>query len=202
MLSMVINAGQCQPFVSDRGSRNDLRVVQSKKEKPMSSKLSKPFAASRGSALVLASMLVLGFGLPAVAQSVDDGSQNGLEGTWRAQVTVNVCHTSIVIRTFPAIFAFAKGGTVTFTTAGQPPSISTPGLGVWHHMSGHTYSAVSEVFGFTPAGIWAQTSRLTRLIEVSKDANQFTDNIALEVLDANGNVIGTGCGTTVATRLE
>ena len=169
----------------------------------MSSRKSERFAASRGTAaMLLAGMLIVGFGLQAAAQSVDDGSQNGLEGTWRAWVTVNVCHTSIVIRTFPAIFAFAKGGTVTFTTAGQPPSISTPGLGVWHHLTAHTYSAVSEVFGFTPAGTWAQTNRLTRLIEVSKDGNQFTDNIALEMFDTNDNLIGTGCGTTVATRLE
>jgi hypothetical protein len=41
-----------------------------------------------------------------------------------------------------------------------------------------------------------------RSIEVSRDGNQFTDNIALEMFDTNGNVIGTGCGTTVATRFE
>lgn len=168
----------------------------------MSSRKSERFAASRGTAaMLLAGMLVLGFGLPAAAQSVDDGSQ-GLEGTWRAQVTVNVCHTNIVIRTFPGLFAFAKGGTVTFTSAGQPPSISTPGLGVWHHMSGHTYSAVSEVFMFTAAGAWAQTHRLTRLIEVNNAGNGYTDTIALEIFDTNGTLVATGCGTTVATRLE
>ncbi len=49
----------------------------------MTSRKSKRFAASRGTAaLVLAGMLVLGPGLTAMAQSVD--AQNGLEGTWRA----------------------------------------------------------------------------------------------------------------------
>ena len=95
----------------------------------MSSKLPKRFTASRASALVLVGMLVLGSGFMAMAQSVDAGSQNGLEGTWRAQVTVRNCQTGVALRTFPALFAFAKGGTVTFTTAGQLPSLSTPGPG-------------------------------------------------------------------------
>jgi hypothetical protein len=200
---MVINDGLCNPSVSDRGSRNYLSVVQSKKEKPMSSRKPERFAGSRGTAaMLLAGMLVLGFGLRATAQSVDDGSNNGLEGTWRAQVTVRDCLTGVALRAFPATFAFAKGGTVTFTTAGQLPSVATPGLGAWHHMDGHTYTAVSEVFIFSPAGAWIQTHRFTRVIEVSRDANKFTDTIGLEIFDTDGNLIATGCGTTVANRLE
>ena len=168
----------------------------------MSSGKSKRFAASRWTtALVLAGMLVLGFGLTAMAQSVDAGSPNGLEGTWRAQVTVNDCQTGTVLRTFPALFAFAKGGTVTFTTAGQLPSLATPGLGVWRHMDGHTYSAVSEVFIFSPAGAWIQTHRLTRIIEVPQ-RERIYGYVALEIFDTHGNLIATGCGTTVASRME
>ena len=165
----------------------------------MSSKMSKPFAASRGSALVLAGMLVLASGLTAAAQG-DDGAR--LEGTWRAQLTVRDCQTSAVLRTFPAMLAFNKGGTVTATTAGQLPSLSTSILGVWHHINGHTYSAVTEAFIFSPAGAWIQTQRLTRLIQVSTDANAFTDTVALEILGTDGNVIVTGCGSTVASRME
>jgi hypothetical protein len=203
MLSMVIGAGQCNPSVSDRGSSNYLSVVQSKKEKLMSSGKSERFASSRGTAaMILAGMLVLGLGLTARAQSADDGSNNDLEGTWRAQVTVRDCQTGVALRAFPATFAFAKGGTVTFTTAGQLPSLATPGLGAWHHMDGHTYTAVSEVFIFSTAGAWIQTHRFTRFIEVSRDANKFTDAIGLEIFNTDGNLIATGCGTTVANRLK
>jgi hypothetical protein len=146
-------------------------------------------------------MLVLVFGLTAMAQSEGNGS-NGLEGTWRAQVTVRDCQTGAALRSFPAMFAFAKGGSVTFTTAGQLPSLATPGLGAWHHVDGHRYSAVSEVFIFSPAGAWIQTHRLTRVIEIRNDANEFTDTIALEIFDTSGNQIATGCGGTVASRLE
>jgi hypothetical protein len=166
----------------------------------MTSRDLKRFAASRGTAaLVLAGMLVLGSGLTARAQEEDAGS---LEGTWRLQITVRDCQTGQALRTFPALFAFAKGGTLTATTAGQLPSLSTPNLGVWRHTDGHTYSAVSETFIFSPAGAWTQTHRLTRVIEIGNDANEFTDTVALQIFDTNGNLIVTGCATSVASRFE
>ncbi len=169
----------------------------------MSSGKSKRFAASRGAAaLVLGGLLVLGFGTTARAHAEDGGSGNGLEGTWRAQLTIQDCQTGAVLRTFPARFAFAKGGTLTVTTAGQPPSLNTAGLGVWRHTVDHSYSAVSEAFIFSAAGAWTSTQRLTRLIQVGIGGNTFTDIVALEILDTNGNVIVTGCGTTVGTRME
>jgi hypothetical protein len=163
----------------------------------------KRFAAFGGTAaLVLAGMLVLGSGLTARARAQDAESQNGLEGTWRVQVTVRDCQTGQAQRTFPALFAFAKGGTLTATTAGQLPSLSTPNLGVWRHTDGHSFSAVSETFIFGSAGAWTQTHRLTRVIEIGIDGDTFTDTIALEIFDTNGNLIVTGCGTSVASRFE
>jgi hypothetical protein len=169
----------------------------------MSSGKSKRFAASRWTAvLVLAGMLVLGFGLTTMAESEGPGAPNGLEGTWRAQVSVRDCQTGVALRNFSAVFVFAKGGTLTVTTAGQPPSLNTPGQGVWRHMHGHTYSAESEAFIFSSAGAWTQTQRLTRIIEVASHGNTYTDFIGLEIFDTNGNLITTGCGTTVGSRME
>ena len=165
----------------------------------MTSISSKRFAASgKAAALVLAGMLFLGSGSSAMAQS----EGNRLEGTWRVQVTVLDCQTGAVLRTFPALFAFAKGGTVTNTTAGQSPAIFTPGFGVWRHTQGRTYTAVSEAFVFDPTGVWIQTHRLTRSIELEGDADEFTDSINLEIFDTSGNLITTGCGTSVATRFK
>jgi hypothetical protein len=139
----------------------------------------------------------------AVAQSEESGSARGLEGTWNAQLTVTDCdNPNTVLRTFPAKFAYAKGGTLTVTTAGQLPSLNTPGLGVWNHMYGRTYSAVSEAFIFSSAGAWTSTQRLTRVIVVSRDAKAYTDAVALEILDTSGHVIVTGCATSVASRME
>ena len=88
------------------------------------------------------------------------------------------------------------------TTAGQLPALSTTGLGVWRHTDGHAYSAVSEAFVFSTAGVWTQTHRLTRVIQIGDDTDDFTDTVALQIFDANGNLIVTGCGTTVATRFK
>ena len=172
-------------------------------ETPLTSRNLKRLAASRGTAaLVLVGMLVLGSGLTARARAQNDGSNNGLEGTWRVQVTVRDCQTGGAQRTFPALFTFAKGGTLTVTTAGQLPALSTTGLGVWRHTDGHTYSAVSEAFVFSSAGAWTQTHRLTRTIEIGNDANEFTDTVALKIFDTSGNLIVTGCATSVASRFE
>ena len=118
------------------------------------------------------------------------------------QLTVRDCQTGQALRTFPAVFTFAKGGTATVIAAGQLPSLATTGLGAWRHAHAHNYSAATDAFVFSPAGVWIQTHRLTRAIEVSIDGDAFTDTVALEIFDTNGNVIVTGCATSVASRLE
>jgi hypothetical protein len=175
---------------------------EKKENAPMTSGNLKRFAASRGAALVLAGLLVLGSGLPATAQSDDDGTPNGLEGTWRVTITVQVCQTQQVLKTVQGLFAFAKGGTLTYATTGQPPSATTTGLGVWKHTNGHSYSAVSEVYIFSPAGVWIQTHRLTRAIDVSSDGDEFSDSLALQIFDTSNNQIGTGCGRSIGNRMK
>ena len=157
----------------------------------------------RTAVLLVAGMLFLGSGPRARAQSGGDTSQRGLEGGWRLQVTVRDCNTGQPLRpTFPAVFTFAKGGTATVITAGQLPSLATPGLGVWRHTQDHDYSAVTDAFVFSTAGVWIQTHRLTRTIQVSIDGESFIDQVALQVLDTAGNPIATGCAASVANRLE
>ena len=172
--------------------------------------VTRSFTAAVVPLIVLAAVL-FGASLSAVAQSEESGSargleatwRDGLEGTWNAQLTVTDCNNpNTVLRTFPAKFSYAKGGTLTVTTAGQLPSLSTAGLGIWNHMYGRTYSAVSEAFIFSSAGAWTSTQRLTRVIVVSRDAKAYTDAVALEILDTSGHVIVTGCATSAASRME
>jgi hypothetical protein len=161
--------------------------------------------------LIALAAVLFGASSTAVAQSEESRSAKGfegtwhdvLEGTWRAELTVNDCQNpNTVVRSFPAMFAYAKGGTLTVTTAGQLPSLSTAGLGLWNHMNGRTYGAVSEAFLFNSAGAWTSIQRLTRVIVVSMDGKGYTDTVALEILDTHRNVIVTGCATSVASRLE
>ena len=167
----------------------------------MTSRNLKHFAAfGATAALVLAGMLVLGSGLKARAQSQSEAGR--IEGTWRVQLTVRNCQTGEPLRSFPALLIFGNGGTLSFTTSGQPPAVSTPGVGVWGHTGGNNYSAVAETFVFSPAGVWIQTHRLTRAIELSSDANEFTDTVALQIFDTNRNPIATGCATSAGRRFE
>ena len=153
------------------------------------------------SVFALAVMLFLTSGLGAKAgQSESQAGQ--LEGTWRVQLTVRNCQTGAELRTFPSLFTFAKGGTLTATTAGQSPALFTPNLGVWGHTDGNTYSAVTEAFVFSPAGAWIQTHKLTRAIELANDGNEFTDTVKLEIFGTTGNLIATGCATSAAHRFE
>ena len=173
----------------------------------MTSRNSKRFAGSGATAaLVLTGMLVLGSAFTARAQPDGQGSQNGLEGTWRLQLTVREtvpdCRTGAALRTFPAMAAFSKGGTLALTTAGQLPALSTTGLGVWRHTEGHSYSAVSDTFLFSPVGVWIQTHRLTRAIDIGDDWDTFTETVFLEILDTDGKLVARGCATSVATRVK
>src|SRR6267143_552650 len=146
---MVINTGQCQYAAGDRRSGGTISAIFTTRRRiPLTSKNLKRFAASCGTAvLVFAGILVLGSGLTAKPQSADTGSDDdGLEGTWRVQLTIRNCQTGVALRTFPALFTFAKGGTLSVTTAGQLPALSTTALGVWRHTDGHAYSAMSEAF--------------------------------------------------------
>jgi len=201
---MVINAGQCQYAAGNRRSGGTTKATfETRRRIPVTSKNLKRFAASCGTAaLVFAGILVLGSRLTAKPRSADTGSDNGLQGTWRVQLTVRDCQTGVALRTFPALFTFAKGGTLSGTTAGQLPALSTTNLGVWRHTDGHAYIAVSESFVFSTAGVWTQTHRLTRAIEIDNDEDKFTDTVALQIFDTNGNVIVTGCATSVGSRFE
>ena len=187
--------------------------IQNKKEKTsMTARNSKGIAPLSGtSAMVLVGMLFLASPLAVKANAEDAKSQASLQGTWRLTVTVRKvtdpqtgnCQTGEPLRPpFAALFAFAKGGTATNTTAGQFPGLFTSGVGVWRHTEGNTYRAVFENFVFSPAGAWIQTHRFTHTIEVDNDADQFTDTIKLEILDTNDHLIGTGCGTAVGHRFE
>ena len=199
---MVINAGQCHYAAGDRRSGGTTSATfETRRRNRLTSRNLNRFAASgRAAVLVLAGMILLGSGLSARAQSERHNSPRGLEGAWRLQLTVRDCTTGQELRTFHAVFTFAKGGTATVITAGQPPSLATTGLGAWRHDQGHDYSVVTDAYVFSPAGV--QTHRLTRAIEVSNDGNTFTDKVALQILDPNDNVIGTGCATSAASRLE
>lgn len=148
-------------------------------------------------------MVALVLTVTSLSTPVQAESHGGkLEGTWRMQVTIRDCGSGAALRTFPAFLTFAQGGTLTETTTGFPPALRTPGHGVWEHLGGQTYRAVSEAFLFNPAGAWTGRQRLTQIIEVSNDGEEMNSNATNEIFDTNGNLIANGCATAVGTYFE
>ena len=68
-------------------------------------------------------------------------------------------------------------------------------------MGGRSYSAPFQFFSFNPDGTFAGTVKIARNILLAADANSYTSTVSVEILDPNGNVIATLCGTESATRL-
>ena len=150
---------------------------------------------------LLAALVLMGSSSLTPAAGAANAEANGLEGTWRMQVTSRDCASGTALRTFPAFLTFAQGGTLTETTAGFPPALRTPGHGIWSHLTGHSYRAVSEAFLFNPAGVWTGKQRLTQLIEIG-DQNEINSTATNEIFDTNGNTILTGCATAVGNAME
>jgi len=54
----------------------------------------------------------------------------------------------------------------------------------------------------TLTGVFIGTQKITAALELGASSNEFTTHAAIEVFDANNNLIATGCATTAGTRFE
>jgi hypothetical protein len=127
------------------------------------------------------------------------GLAGRIEGVWDVKVTILECDTGNAIRNVRAMNMFIHGGTLTETATNLLRGSS---LGTWHQVGAQNYTAVFRFFRFNPDGSFAGTTKVTRNIELSRDANEFTATSSVETFDANDNLIATGCARETASRLE
>lgn len=125
-----------------------------------------------------------------------------LVGTWRADVTLRVCQTGAVIRTFPALSTYAKGGTMNSIAAGSNPARNSADYGIWRHEGGQTYTGQTDALLFNAGGEFSGIQRVSRYIQIGDDGDHSTANVSIEIFDASGNLVLNGCATAVATRME
>jgi len=136
-----------------------------------------------------------------------------LEGTWWVQVTaLTDCVSQAPLMSFTALLTFAKGGTMTGTTANAAFAIGqrSPDHGVWFRSrAAHTYKASSLAlllfetapnFPATP-GFQAGSQRLSQAIDVT-DPDHFTSDAVTEFFDVSGRKYREGCATAVGQRFE
>ena len=156
-------------------------------------------------ALTLAGMIAI----PAAtlrARSSDEQTTAGhselagrIEGVWDVRVTILQCDTGDTKGNVRAMNMFIHGGTLTETATNLLRGSS---LGTWRQVGAQDYTAVFRFFRFNPDGSFAGTTKVTRTIELSRDANEFTATSSFETFDANDNLIATGCAKETASRLE
>ena len=123
-----------------------------------------------------------------------------LEGAWDSQVTSTDCNGNILMA-FRSFEAFHQGGTSTVTGNANSPALSSPGLGTWQRTGMRTFTSPIQFFTFNPDGSFAGTVKIAGQIHLSDHGNSFTGTFTFGVYDPDGNLVFSGCGTAVATRL-
>jgi len=125
-----------------------------------------------------------------------------IEGVWNLQVTRINCQTGVAIGSGPAMLTFARGGTVHDFGTGRPPSIRSPGYGVWSFISDGQYTDAFQFYIYHSDGTFGGRQIIREQIQLSHDGNSLTNSAISQILDVNGNVTSTRCSTAIGTRFQ
>jgi hypothetical protein len=157
-------------------------------------------------------VLAFSFG-PALAPAQgdsDDDLARKLEGTWRVTVTLRDCGTGAQSPPFQSLLTFARGGTLTGTTASPAflPGQRTPDYGMWSPAGGHAFRAVEEAFilfdsphGANRPGFRSGTQRISQTIELRND-DEFTSTASTSYFDVGGKLVTKGCASAIGRRIK
>ena len=125
-----------------------------------------------------------------------------MEGTWDVRMTLRDCQTGSPVRTFRALSTFERGGVLIEVEADEAPGRLSAGQGTWRHVGERSYSAVLRFFRFRPDGAFAETQRVSRLIELSEDGREFTATASLEVYGPDDSLLQRRGATEMARLLD
>jgi hypothetical protein len=136
-------------------------------------------------------------------QAVQSPTAHSLQGTWRVTRNGVDCITGEEFPSFPAITTYNQGGTC---TGYEVPPGGDPGqgteYGVWQREPGRqNYSVRAVSYGYTAEGVFEVRVEATEAIQLTT-ADSFTSSGTVQIFDADGNLIGTICATSTATRFE
>ena len=132
----------------------------------------------------------LGLAIPGIAP---------LQGVWDSQVTLTDCNGN-TLAVFEAYAMFHQGGTLT-STDNTPPTLHGPGFGTWERVDARKYTSHFQFFNFNADGTFAGVQKIDQQIRLAADGNSYTSTVTFGAYDPDGNLIFSGCGSEVATRL-
>ena len=96
---------------------------------------------------------------------------------------------------------FAKGGTLLETIG--PSIFRSPGNGIWKREHGRNeYSFAQRFMRFDAAGSFVGSGVVRVALTLDETGDHYTSTATNDVLDVNGNVIASGCATSVSTRFS
>jgi len=153
-----------------------------------------------GTALAL--LVLVGGPQISVSGQSDKGHEPSLVGVWVTQVTRRNCETGEPIAApSNSQNTFANGGTLLETIG--PSIFRSPGNGIWKREHGwNEYSFVLRFMRFDAAGSFVGSGVVRAAITLDETGDHYTSTATNDVLDVNGNVIASGCATSVSTRFS
>jgi hypothetical protein len=164
--------------------------------------------AKRTSVFSLAAIMVLTM-TSSIVLGQDRGSSNANErtivGAWRTIVTGRNCQTGDPLGTLKGLFTFNEGGTMSEygIGAGASPALRSPGHGVWERDPGwQDYSIAFTYYRYDANGVLIGSQKVKAALHLGTDGDEFTTSSTIEILDANDNLVATGCGTAAGTRFK
>ena len=158
------------------------------------------------SALIVIAALTVAFSFASAQPPERTMAERTIQGAWRTMVTPVNCQTGDPLGPpFAGLFTFNKGGTMSEYGIGPggSPAVRSPGHGVWQHeLSWQNYSYTFTFYRYNSSGVFIGSQKVTSALELGESGDEFTTHSAVEILDANDNVIATFCATAAGTRFE
>ena len=130
-------------------------------------------------------------------------------GAWQVEVTVRQnaadCSTAPEApggpNPFPSLNTFHKGGTVSETGSRSPPSMRSPGHGVWKRIGGDRFEFRVTFQRFDVNGLLTSNMEIRSEFALAPDGNTFEGVGRLLVTDLSGNSF-TFCATQSGVRFS
>jgi len=152
-------------------------------------------------AIVIAAVASLS--ISAQITSRDEQGVNRIVGAWETMVQPRDCTTlEPTAPPFPGVLTFNKGGTVAEYGANPATPFRTPGTGVWSSEGRGVYTLRFSFIPMTPQGVPIGRLRVTQVGELSRFSDEQTSSGTFVLTNFAGVVIGSGCSSATAVRLE
>ncbi len=120
---------------------------------------------------------------------------NSIVGAWEVEVTVRVdapdCTTAAPVpfgvNPFPSLNTFHEGGTMSETGSRSPPSMRSPGHGVWKRTGRHSFVYRLTFQGFDGNGFLATNMDISSQLTLAPDGQTFKGVSRFAFSDVSGN---------------